>query len=70
MLHVFMNTIDEALDTFHRRCVHTVLGITNRRQWKECSSSEKVSEQWGDYHREADEKKVRVARSSCPNACL
>ena len=35
------------MNTFHHRCVRTVLGIT-RRQWEERLSSEKVREQWGD----------------------
>ena len=36
------------MNTFHHRCVRTVLGITNKRQWEERLSSEKVREQWGD----------------------
>ena len=36
------------MDNFHHRCARTVLGITNRRQWKERISSEKAREQWGD----------------------
>ena len=30
------------MNTFHHRCIHTVLGITNKRQWEERLSSEKV----------------------------
>ena len=30
------------------RCVHTVLGITNQRQWEERISSVTVREWWGD----------------------
>ena len=36
------------LNSFHHRCVCTVLGITNQRQWEERISSEAVREQWGD----------------------
>ena len=36
------------MNTLHHRCICTVLGITNRRQWEERISSEKVREQWGD----------------------
>ena len=36
------------LSSFHHRCVHTVFGITNQRQWEECISSVAVREQWGD----------------------
>ena len=36
------------LNSFHHRCVRTVLGITNRRQWEEHISSAMVREQWGD----------------------
>ena len=30
------------MNTFHHRCICTVLRITNRRQWEECISSQKV----------------------------
>ena len=36
------------LNSFHHRCVRTVLGITNQRQWEEHISSVVVREQWGD----------------------
>ena len=36
------------LNAFHHRCVRTVLGITNQRQWQERISSATVREQWGD----------------------
>ena len=36
------------LNSFHHRCVRTVLGITNQRQWEERISSVVVREQWGD----------------------
>ena len=36
------------LNSFHHRCISTVLGITNQRQWEERISSAMVREQWGD----------------------
>ena len=36
------------LNSFYHRCVHTVLSITNQRQWEEHISSVVVREQWGD----------------------
>ena len=36
------------LDYFHHRYIRSVLGITNRQQWEEHISSEKVRERWGD----------------------
>ena len=36
------------LDSFHHRCICSVLGITNGQQWEEHVSSEKVRERWGD----------------------
>ena len=36
------------LDSFHHRCIRTVLGVTNKQQWEEHISSEMVRERWGD----------------------
>ena len=36
------------LDSFHHRCIHTVLGITNKQQWEERIPSETLRERWGD----------------------
>ena len=36
------------LDSFHHRCIRTVLGISNRQQWEQRISSEVVRERWGD----------------------
>ena len=36
------------LNSFHHRCIRTVLGITNKRQWEERISTTTVREQWGD----------------------
>ena len=35
------------LNSFHHRCLRSVLGITNQRQWEERISSTMVKEQWG-----------------------
>ena len=34
------------MNSFHRRCLRTVLGINNRKQLAECISSAMVREQW------------------------
>ena len=36
------------LNTFHHQCIHSVLGITNKQQWKEHISSEMIRKRWGD----------------------
>ena len=36
------------LNAFHHRCIHTVLGITNMRQWEERITSRMTREQWED----------------------
>ena len=36
------------LNSFHHRCVRTVLGITKQKQWEGRISSVMVREQWGD----------------------
>ena len=36
------------LNAFHHRCIRTVLGITNQRQWEERITSGWTREQWGD----------------------
>lgn len=38
----------QKLNSFHHRCVRTVLGITNRQQWEQRISSATVRETWGD----------------------
>ena len=57
------------LNSFHHRCVHTVLGITNQRQWEEHISSVAVRE-WrcGDDRDQADATSSRVARTPCQDA--
>ena len=36
------------MDTFHNRCVRTVLGISNRQQWSQRLSSAELRRRWGD----------------------
>ena len=36
------------LDSFHHRCIRTVLGITKRQQWEEHINLEALRERWGD----------------------
>ena len=36
------------LDSFHHRCVRTILGISNRQQWAEHITSQEVRRHWGD----------------------
>ena len=36
------------LNTFHHRCIRTILGITCTQQWEEHISSRMMREQWGD----------------------
>ena len=60
-----------SLNSFHHRCVSTVLGITSQSKWEECISSDIVREQWEDVETIeiiADEAISRVARTSGPNA--
>ena len=36
------------LNTFHHRCIRSVLGISNEQQWEEHISSEMLRKRWGD----------------------
>ena len=36
------------LNSLHHRCLRTVMGISNKRQWEERISSASVREKWGD----------------------
>ena len=36
------------LDSFHHKCIRSVLGIMNRQQWLARIPSRQVREQWGD----------------------
>ena len=36
------------LDSFHHRCIRTILGITNQQQWQQRITSASTREQWGD----------------------
>ena len=36
------------LDSFHHRCIRTILGISNQQQWAQHITSQSVRQQWGD----------------------
>ena len=36
------------MNTFHHRCIHTMLGITNSQQWEQHLTSASTREQWVD----------------------
>ena len=36
------------MNTFHHRCIRTILGITCTQQWEEHISSKMMGDQWGD----------------------
>ena len=38
----------QKLNTFHHRCIKTILGITSRQQWAEHITRAEVRQQWGD----------------------
>ena len=45
------------LNSFHHRCIRTILGISNRRQWAERITMAEVRKRWGDEETAAE--KVR-----------
>ncbi len=48
------------LNTFHHRCIRTILGISNRQQWSEHITMSEVRRRWGDEETAAE--KVRKRR--------
>ena len=48
------------LNTFHHRCIRTILGISNKQQWDERISSTEVRRRWGN--EETVEEKIRRRR--------
>ena len=36
------------LDSFHNRCIRTILGITNKQQWNQRITSLEIRQRWGD----------------------
>ena len=38
----------KSLDSFHHRCIRTILGISNQQQWAQHITSESVRQQWSD----------------------
>ncbi len=50
------------LNSFHNRCVRTILGISNRQQWSECITMAEVRRRWGDEETAAEKVgKIRLA---------
>ena len=48
------------LNTFHHRCIRTILGITNQQQWSERITMVEVRKRWGD--EDTVDEKVRRRR--------
>ena len=42
------------LDSFHNRCIHSTLGITNQQQWDNHITSQSIRRQWGDMETVSD----------------
>ena len=42
------------LDSFHNRCIHSTLGITNQKQWGNHITSQSIRRQWGDMETVSD----------------
>ena len=36
------------LDSFHNRCIRTIMGITNKQQWEQHITSIEIRRKWGD----------------------
>ena len=39
---------EKKVNTFHHRCIRTILGISNRQQWSERITMAEVRRRWGD----------------------
>ena len=57
------------LDTFHHRCIRTILGISNGQQWTEQITAE-VRRRWGDEETAAEKVKRRRLEWLCHLAGL
>ena len=51
---------EKKMNSFHHRCVRTILGISNRQQWSERITMQEVRRRWGDEELVAE--KVRKRR--------
>ena len=56
---VLLRKQEKTLNTFHHRCIRSILGISNRQQWSECISMAEVRRRWGDEETAADKVKKR-----------
>ena len=45
---VLLKKKEKKQDTFHHRCIKSILGITNRQQWSKRISMAIVRRRWGD----------------------
>lgn len=36
------------LDSFHNRCIRTIMDISNKQQWEQCITSNEIRRKWGD----------------------
>ena len=58
---VLLRKQEKKLNTFHHRCIRSILGISNRQQWYERISMAEVRRRWGDEETAADKvKKTRL----------
>ena len=48
------------LDSFHHRCIQTILGITNSQQWAEHITALETRQRWGDIETVTDKLRKRV----------
>ena len=56
---VLLRKQEKKLNTFHHRCIRSILGISNRQQWSERISMAEVRRRWGDEETAADKVKKR-----------
>ena len=57
---VLLNKQEKKLNTFHHRCIRSILGISNRKQWSEHITMVEVRRRWGD--EETASEKVKKER--------
>ena len=56
---VLLRKQEKKLNTFHHRCIRSILGITNMQQWSECILMTEVRKRWGDEETAADKVKKK-----------
>ena len=50
---------EKNLNTFHHRCIRSILAVSNRQQWSERISMAEVRRRWGDEETATDKVKKR-----------